>query len=146
MTFARPLHHASQAGCRVAGLPGGLLGDRILPVLRWSVATVALAVLPAALALWLPCVALHPASCRGEVWGPPRALRGVLGAALLCPVLCFTRTPRWGAAGAGARASTLPSLQYTCRGRADTQGASHGITHSFWGLASEKLLAVALLC
>lgn len=74
--------------------PGRLLGDRILPVLRWSVVTVAPVVLLTALALWLPCMALQPTSCHGEVWGPPRALRGVLGAALLCPVLCFTRTPR----------------------------------------------------
>lgn len=60
--------------------PGGLLGDRILPVLCWSVVTAAPMVLLPALSLWLPCVALHPVSCHGEVRGP----WGVLGLALLC--------------------------------------------------------------
>lgn len=69
MTFAWPLHHATQEGCHFAGLLGGLCGDGdgILPVLRWSVVTVAPVVLLAALALWLPCVALHCASHHGEV-------------------------------------------------------------------------------
>lgn len=43
-----------------------------------SVATVAPLVLLVALALWLPCVALHPASCHG-VWGSPEHCVGSSG-------------------------------------------------------------------
>jgi len=70
--------------------------------------------------------------------GSPRVLRGVLRAALLW-ILRVTSILRWGDAGAGARASTLPSLRYTCRGCADTRGASHGIPPAFRGLASTKM-------
>lgn len=115
------------------GLPflwalGGLLGGRILPDLRWSVATVAPAVLLAALALWLPCVALHPASCRGEAWGPPKFCVG--SPRLPCPAQ-FCASP--GALGGGCwgrgGSSAVPSCQYMCWGRADTGGASRGITY-----------------
>lgn len=108
--------------------PGGLLGDRILPNLRWSVATVAPAVLLAALALWLPCVALHLASCCGEAWGPPELCMwspGLPCSAQFCASPGTLGRSCWGVGGS----STVPSRQYTCRACADTGGASHGITH-----------------
>lgn len=77
VTFARPSHRGTQEGSR--GAP------------RWQDFTCLALVsgdrgprgAAGALALWLPCVALHPASCRGQVWGPPSAAWGPRG----CPAL-----------------------------------------------------------
>lgn len=113
MTFAWPLHHATQEGCHFAGLLGGLLGDGILPVLRWSVVTVAPMVPLAALALWLPCMALHCASHHGEVWGSPEHCMGSSG--LPCSAqFCASPGPLGGELLGQGREPTCSRLSGTC--------------------------------
>lgn len=66
--------------------------------------------------------AAHPASCQARA-GVPRALRGVLGAALPSPAPCFPGTPGWELLGQGWEPARS-RLSGTVLG---TQGASHGV-------------------
>lgn len=95
------------------------------PALLWSMVAVASAALPAALALWLPCVLRTLPPARPGL-GSPEPCLGSLG--LPCPAqLRASPGPLGGSCWGRAGSQRAPASPVPCWGRADTQGASHGV-------------------